>query len=142
MRSDHRGGDRTHAAGQALSGNEDVRLDAQGLDPPTAGRCGPICLNLVGDVESTVFAAERLSRGEIALRRHREAIGCRHGLQEDRRHIASGQLCADGVEIGERHLRELIGEVGQEVGRPGILAGSARQPRAAVVAAARAELAK
>ena len=73
--------------------------------------------------------AERLHAGQVARRRHREAVRRGNGLEQHRRDLVPLERSLHGVEIVERHLHELAGSaLREEEAREAFVAGGEREP--------------
>ena len=95
------GADRHVSAGQRLRQQHHVGLDAPVLDREEAPGTAEAGLDLVGDEQCPVFAAEREGAREIAVVRHVHALALDR-LDQERRDLARGERPLQSLEIVER----------------------------------------
>src|SRR5690606_26431232 len=74
--------DRVHAAGQALAGDDDVRVDAVFGDAPQLTGAHQPGLHLVGDVEGAEAFGELFDRLEVTRWGKRESVRRGDGLHD------------------------------------------------------------
>src|SRR5690606_23732745 len=113
---------RIDAAAEALARDEHVGLQSVGLPAPHYASPHQARLHLVGDVERTITAAQVLAGLQIAVSRHREAVGGWDRLDDEGGDIAPAQCPVERVDVIERNVYELVGPIGQEYLRETIVA--------------------
>ena len=125
--------DRVHAAGDALAGHQDVRVDAVLADGPQLAGAHQPGLHLVGDVQRAVALAQFFHSGQVAGRGQREAVGGRDRLHDHGGHVPAAQRSLHRLQVVERHVAELVRPVGQEQGGEPLVAGGHGEPGVPVV---------